>query len=160
MSEAKIKKREDRKKPKTGKKIDFGWAFGASNLSNGYDLPDGVYGEILEGFTDRDVVNYTADDLKEFLESKKAWDLYLRTMQELQGNKGFWGYKEKQVAETLKNHYEEFLKLGIKTFFCVQLVGVNQSYFPFKWIIYADTEVISDDYVPEKVYKEGGCSVM
>eukprot|EP00527_Entomoneis_sp_CCMP2396_P009130 CAMPEP_0198137146 /NCGR_PEP_ID=MMETSP1443-20131203/685_1 /TAXON_ID=186043 /ORGANISM="Entomoneis sp., Strain CCMP2396" /LENGTH=64 /DNA_ID=CAMNT_0043798485 /DNA_START=64 /DNA_END=255 /DNA_ORIENTATION=+ len=61
-------------KTKTSKRIDFGIMYGL-DMNSGRDFPEGVYAELLEGYRDQDVVNKTNTDLKEFFESKKAWDL-------------------------------------------------------------------------------------
>jgi hypothetical protein len=144
---------------KTSKRIDFGIMYGL-NMNSGHDYPDGVYAELLEGYRDQDVVNKTAPDLKTYFEGKKAWDLYISTMTALQADKGFWGYKEKQVAETLKKHYDEFKKLGVNTFYCSELVGAGTKQFKtFKWVVYVDAD-IAPNYVPERVFGEGKCCVM
>jgi hypothetical protein len=108
----------------TSKRIDFGIMYGL-NFNSGIDFPEGAYAELLEGYRDQDVVNKTKTDLKEFLESKKAWDLYLSAMTGLQEDKGFWGYKEKKIAETLMTRQQEFKELGINTFYCSELVGAG-----------------------------------
>jgi hypothetical protein len=113
---------------KTSKRIDFGIMLGL-NCNSGHDFPEGVYAELLEGYFDQDVVNKTAPDIKEFLEGKKAWDLYISAMTALQEDKGFWGYKEKKIAETLMQRQEEFKKLGINTFYCSELVGAGTKLF-------------------------------
>jgi hypothetical protein len=50
-------------------------------------------------------------------------------MTALQEDKGFWGYKEKKIAETLMKRQGEFKKLGINTFYCSELVGAGTKLF-------------------------------
>ena len=147
-------KKAERKKPKTAKVIDFGVFVGK------WELPDGVYGEILQGFMTHDVVKYTADELKEFLESKNAWELYLSCMEDVMNTKGFFGYSDKKVAETLMRHYNDFVQVGIKPFFCTKLVSNGQTATTYKWLVYCDTDVVAADYQPEQVHKGCGCSIM
>jgi hypothetical protein len=36
----------------------------------------------------------------------------------------------------------------------------TKTFKTFKWVVYVDSEVAPADYVPERIFGEGGCSVM